>query len=84
MKIEEEYDGVLKIKNRLCRKRVLLVLDDAHEVKQLRMLAGKCNWFGLGNRIIITTRDSHVLKAHRVNEIYEVKGLNDEDALQLF
>ncbi|KAL0009633.1 hypothetical protein SO802_011135 [Lithocarpus litseifolius] len=84
LKIEEEYDGVLKIKNRLCRKRVLLVLDDVHEVKQLRMLAGEWNWFGPGSRIIITTRDAHVLKAHRVNEIYEVKGLNDEDALQLF
>ncbi|KAL4597629.1 hypothetical protein ACB092_11G002900 [Castanea dentata] len=84
LKIEEEYDGVLKIKNRLCRKRVLLVLDDVHEVKQLRMLAGECNWFGPGSRIIITTRDAHVLNAHRVNEIYEVKGLNDEDARQLF
>uniref|UniRef100_A0A7N2LM62 TIR domain-containing protein n=1 Tax=Quercus lobata TaxID=97700 RepID=A0A7N2LM62_QUELO len=83
LKIEEECDGVLKIKNRLCRKRVLLVLDDVHEVKQLRMLAGERNWFGPGSRIIITTRDAHVLKAHRVNEIYEVKGLNDEDALQL-
>ena len=48
------------------------------------MLAGKCNWFGPGSRITITTRDAHVHKAHRVNEIYEVKGLNDEDALQLF
>ncbi|KAL4597643.1 hypothetical protein ACB092_11G003300 [Castanea dentata] len=84
LKIEEEYDGVLKIKNRLCRKRVLLVLDDVHEVKQLRMLAGECNWFGPSSRIIITTRDAHVLNAHRVNEIYEVKGLNDEDARQLF
>ena len=84
LKIEEEYDGVLKIKNRLCRKRVLLVLDDVHEVKQLRMLAGERNWFGPGSRIIITTRDAHLLKAHQVNEIYKVKGLNDEDALQLF
>ena len=30
--IEEEYDGVLKIKNWLCRKRVLLVLNDVHEL----------------------------------------------------
>ncbi|KAL4597619.1 hypothetical protein ACB092_11G002700 [Castanea dentata] len=84
LKIGEEYDGVLQIKDRLCRKRVLLVLDDVHEVKQLRMLARECNWFGPGSRIIITTRDAHVLKAHQVNEIYEVKGLNDEDARQLF
>ena len=48
------------------------------------MLAGECNWFGPGSRIIITTRDAHVLTSHQVNEIYEVKGLNDEDALQPF
>ena len=84
VEIEEEYDGVLKIKNRLCRKRVLLVLDDVHKVKQLGMLAGKRNWFGPSSRIIITTRDAHLLKARRVDKIYEIKGLNDENALQLF
>ena len=84
LKIEEEFDGVLKIKNRLWHKRVLLVLDDVHKVKQLKMLVGECNWFGPGSRIIITTRDVHVLEEHQVDEIYEVKWLNDEDALQLF
>ena len=33
LKIEEEYDEVLKIKNRLCRKRILLVLDDVDKIK---------------------------------------------------
>ena len=33
LKIEEEYDGVLKIKNRLCHKRILLVLDDVDKMK---------------------------------------------------
>ena len=84
MKIEEKRVGVLKIKRRLCRKRVLLVLDDVHKEKQLKMLAGECNWFGPGSRIIITTRDAHLLNAHQVKKIYEVKGLNDKDALQLF
>ena len=84
LKIEEEYDGVLKIKNRLCRKRILLVLDDVDKMKQLEMLAGEHDWFGSGSRIIITTRDAHLLEAHQVDEIYEVKGLNDENALQLF
>ncbi|XP_065638909.1 disease resistance protein RUN1 [Quercus suber] len=84
LKIEEEYDGVLKIKNRLCRKRILLVLDDVDKMKQLKMLVGEHDWFGSGSRIIITTRDVHLLKAHQVEKIYEVKGLNDENALQLF
>ncbi|XP_050242466.1 disease resistance protein RPV1-like [Quercus robur] len=84
LKIEEEYDGVLKIKNRLCRKRILLVLDDVDKIKQLKMLAREHDWFGSGSKIIITTRDAHFLEAHQVDKIYEVKGLNDENALQLF
>ena len=84
LKIEEEYDGVLKIKNRLCRKRTLLVLDDVNKLEHLKMLVGEHNWFGSGSRIIITTRDAHLLEEHQVDEIYEVKGLNDENALQLF
>ena len=48
------------------------------------MLVGEHNWFGSGSRIIITTRDAHLLEEHQVDEIYEVKGLNDENALQLF
>ena len=84
LKIEEEYDGVLKIKNRLCRKRILLVLDDVDKMKQIKMLAREHDWFGSGSRIIITTRDAHLLEAHQVDEIYEVKGLNDENALQIF
>ena len=84
LKIEEEYDGVLKIKNRLCRKRVILVLDDVDKLKQLEMLSGEHDWFGPGSRIIITARDKQVLVAHGVYNIYEVKGLNDENALQLF
>ena len=84
LKIEEEYDGVPKIKSRLSRKKILLVLDDVDKLKQLEMLSGEHDWFGPGSRIIITARDKQVLVAHGVDKIYEVKGLNDENALQLF
>ena len=80
MKIEEEY-GVLKFKSRLRRKKILLVLDDVDKLKELKMLSREHDWFGPGRRIIITTRDKYVLEAHGVDEIYEVKGLNDENAL---
>ena len=82
--LEDTYKGVLVIKRRFRHKKILLVLDDVDQSNQLKMLAWKHGWFGPGNRIIITTRDEHLLKTHEVDEIYEVKGLNDEDALCLF
>jgi hypothetical protein len=84
LSIEDTYEGVLVIKNRLRHKRIFLVLDVVNQLDQLKMLVGKHDWFGSGSRIIITTRDEHLLKTYEVDEIYEVKGLNDEDALHLF
>ena len=84
LKVKDTDDGVLVIKKRFHNKKILLVLDDIHELDQLNNLARKNNWFGPGSRIIITTRDEHVLKKHEVDQIYEVKGLNGQHALHLF
>ena len=84
LSIEDTYEGVLVIKSRLRHKRIFLVLDDVNQLDQLKMLAGKHDWFGSGSRIVITTRDEHLLKTYEVDEIYEVKGLNDEDVVHLF
>ena len=85
LKVKDTYDGVHVIKNRFRHKKILLVLDDVHELDQLNKLAArKRDWFGPGSRIIITTRDEHVLKKHKVNQIYEVKGLNGEHARHRF
>nr|XP_023920434.1 TMV resistance protein N-like [Quercus suber] len=84
MNIPDVNDGVLMIKNRLRHKRILLVLDDVNQFNQLEKLAGKLNWFGPGSRVIITTRDRHLLIRHDVFEIYEVKELNNDDTHHLF
>ena len=74
-------DGVFIIKNRLRHKRILLILDDVNQLDQLSKLAGNHIWFGLGSRIIITTRDMHLLQI--ADETYEIEGLNDDEALHL-
>ncbi|KAG6625640.1 disease resistance protein RPV1-like [Carya illinoinensis] len=77
--------GTNVIKHRLCSKRILLILDDVNESCQLQGLAGDKNWFGPGSRIVITTRDQRLLTCHnQVDSTYEVQGLDDNQAIQLF
>ena len=64
--IRDVDDGVLLIKNRLSHKRILLILDDVNQFKQLEMLGGEPNWFGQGSRVIITTKEEHLLIRHKV------------------
>ncbi|KAJ9167279.1 hypothetical protein P3X46_021943 [Hevea brasiliensis] len=75
------------IKDSLNRKKVLAVLDDVNDPEQLEALAiNDDDCFGLGSRIILISRDKHVLSsAKKINEVkvYEVKGLDCSDALQL-
>ncbi|XP_042962546.1 disease resistance protein RPV1-like [Carya illinoinensis] len=75
--------GMNVIKHRLCSKRVLLILDDVDELVQIEKLAGDRDWFGLGSRIIMSTRDKQLLKIFEVDSEYELKLLDDNEALQL-
>ncbi|RDX68598.1 TMV resistance protein N, partial [Mucuna pruriens] len=78
------HDGKKIIANSLRNKKVFLVLDDVSELSQLENLAGKQEWFGPGSRVIITTRDNHLLKTHGVDITYKARGLPRNEALQLF
>ncbi|KAG7940982.1 hypothetical protein I3843_16G015100 [Carya illinoinensis] len=84
---QEKWDvrkGIDVIRNRLLYTKVLIILDDVDEKEQLETLAGNCNWFGPGSRIIVTTRDESLLTAHGVQIIHRIKGLHENEALQLF
>ena len=82
--VDNVDQGSTLIKQRLSRLRILLVLDDVDKLVQLEKLAGKCDWFGLGSKIIITTRDKLLLRAHGVDSTYEVNRLDHDESLQLF
>ncbi|XP_043714751.1 disease resistance protein RUN1-like [Telopea speciosissima] len=85
-KIWNVYCGQELIKERLQGENVLLILDDVDCRLQLDALAIESNWFGPGSRIIITSRDEHVLNMAKVDEgkIYRLKELDSEQSLQLF
>ncbi|XP_042482188.1 disease resistance protein RPV1-like isoform X2 [Macadamia integrifolia] len=74
------------IEERVCKEKVFLVLDDVDSKEQICALAGGLNWFGQGSRVIITTRDEHILNMAKVNKdkIYRPLLLDHEDSLQLF
>ena len=78
-----KVDNVLQvtklIEDRLCHKRFLLVLDDVDNLSQVENLLGKCDWSASGSRVIMTTRDRHVLTTLVGDPlIYEVKILDQK------
>ncbi|PON32201.1 TIR-NBS-LRR-like protein [Parasponia andersonii] len=62
------------------RKKVLLVLDNITDLKQLECLGTL--QFGVGSRIILTSRDKKLLKV--ADAVYEVEALDFKDAFELF
>nr|ACR19031.1 TIR-NBS-LRR-type disease resistance-like protein [Pyrus x bretschneideri] len=83
-RINSVGEGISVIKERLRRRKVLIVVDNVDKVEQLRAIAGDREWFGPGSIIIITTRDEHLLNQVRVNLRYPAGEMNEEEALELF
>nr|XP_023883956.1 TMV resistance protein N-like [Quercus suber] len=85
IKVRSIFEGINVIKQRLSRKKFLLVLDDVDKLDQIDNFLGECDWLANGSRVIITTRDKHVLTTLENDPlIYEVVGLNQCESLRLF
>lgn len=76
--------GINFVKDRLHSKKILIVLDDVDHRQQLEGLVGNHDWFGPRSRIIITTKEKHLLIQQEVDAIYEAKELQNDEALRLF
>ncbi|KAK9985512.1 hypothetical protein SO802_030463 [Lithocarpus litseifolius] len=85
LKVVSVAHGINMIKEMLHGKRILLILDDVDKSKQIENLLGKYDWFASGSRVLITTRDRHLLdNLGKVCTTYEVKELDEHEALELF
>ncbi|KAJ0586431.1 putative TIR domain, P-loop containing nucleoside triphosphate hydrolase [Helianthus annuus] len=84
VEVHSIVEGKHMIKNMLRQRNVLIILDDVNDVDQLEALAGSHKWFGSGSRIIITTRDEHLLRTHKVDEVCPIRLLSHDEAIQLF
>ncbi|KAL4388048.1 hypothetical protein GQ457_09G031310 [Hibiscus cannabinus] len=74
--------GSIFTRERLQNKRVIVVLDDVDDSDHIACMGIK--HFGVGSKIIVSSRDRQVLKNGGANIIYEVKKLNKNNSLQLF
>ncbi|KAK9930174.1 hypothetical protein M0R45_027223 [Rubus argutus] len=85
-KVEVGYAdrGIIVIRERLQSKKVLVIVDDVDKVDQLTALAIRRDSFGPGSRIIITTRDRHLLEILKVDTIHLAQEMKKEEALELF
>ena len=72
------------VKNRLAPINVLIVLDNVDEPEQLEKLAISPKLLGKGSKMIISTRNEHILKIHGVDAIHKASLLNYDDARELF
>ncbi|XP_028121740.1 TMV resistance protein N-like [Camellia sinensis] len=84
LKVGNVGSALSTIRNRVCRKKVLIVLDDVDESTELENLVGELDWFGFGSRIIITTRNQHTLFRYSITHIYRVEELGEDEAIELF
>ncbi|TYH46567.1 hypothetical protein ES332_D11G345900v1 [Gossypium tomentosum] len=89
--LEDEYlyistptIGSSFLKDRLSRKKVLVVCDDVSKLSQLEYLFGGNNRLGPGSRVIVTTRDKQVLIQYAIDLIYEMEELDDDESIKLF
>ncbi|XP_039164040.1 TMV resistance protein N-like isoform X2 [Eucalyptus grandis] len=85
-KVEDSAKGMKRIGEILVNKKVLVVLDDVDNKEHIKKLIGISKLHS-GSRIIITTRDTTILKVEGFKgEIlqYEMQKMDNGPALQLF
>ncbi|XP_028065508.1 disease resistance protein RML1A-like [Camellia sinensis] len=70
-------EGVMKIKDAICCKKVFVVLDDVDQLDQLNAVFGMREWLYPGSKIIITTRNERLQMAYEVCKMFKVNELDN-------
>ncbi|XP_048318855.1 disease resistance protein Roq1 isoform X1 [Ziziphus jujuba] len=82
-----DYARMNLLRNKMRSRRVLIVLDDVDKLDHIESLVGSWkeqhDWLGPGSRVIVTTRNKHLLRSYGEKYIYQVDKLTDDEALQL-
>ncbi|XP_016438086.2 TMV resistance protein N-like [Nicotiana tabacum] len=85
-KLYNVNEGAVKIQEAISCKKVLVVLDDVDELDQLNAVIGMRQLFYPGSKIIITTRNGHLLNSSEACrcKMYKLNSLDARESLQLF
>ncbi|XP_022633874.1 TMV resistance protein N-like [Vigna radiata var. radiata] len=78
-----DWMGRTIVKNELSNKKLLIVLDDVNKFWQLQNVCGNHELFGQGTVIIITTRDVRLLNKLKLDFVYKMDLMNENDSLEL-
>ncbi|TYG77534.1 hypothetical protein ES288_D03G202500v1 [Gossypium darwinii] len=73
-KIYNIDNGINKIKEIVCCRTVLLVLDDVDELEKIRKLMGTQIPFHPRSKIIITSRNRCLLNAHFISQMFDLEA----------
>ncbi|XP_057435400.1 disease resistance protein RUN1-like isoform X2 [Lotus japonicus] len=76
-----EISGI--VRKRLHNVKLLIVLDNVDQFEQLEKLCIDPKLLCAGSRMIITTRDEHILRTYGADKVYEVQQLDADDACKL-
>ncbi|CAN1264358.1 Disease resistance protein L6 [Linum perenne] len=83
-KVTDASEGLHVIKDRVCKHKVLVVLDDVNNLFEFDQILGKLDNFSRESRFIVTTRDKRVLEVLQECKFYEPGEMSNDHALQLF
>ncbi|CAN4108232.1 unnamed protein product [Withania somnifera] len=83
-RIQNTDDGIIKLRGAICFRRVLVILDDVDQQDQIHSIIGMKNWFCPGSKIIITTKNSCLLKVHEIQNVHKVREMVNDEALELY
>ncbi|KAK3438011.1 hypothetical protein EUGRSUZ_C02655 [Eucalyptus grandis] len=85
---DPSFDGRIEIFLHVFREmKVLIVVDDVQKQSHLHAIVGdQIHWFGLGSRIIVTSKNSEILKEYDLGKArtYMVRQLENGQAFELF
>ncbi|XVE81453.1 hypothetical protein DITRI_Ditri15bG0065100 [Diplodiscus trichospermus] len=78
-KVQKIYNadvGINKIKEVICCRRVLLVLDDVDDMEKINKIIGTQIPFHPGSKIIITSRNRNLLTGPSINQLFDLESLS--------